>query len=239
MSARANFDWNPERLQETDSRFHDHPAEELLQWALDRFAPDICLATSFGPQTIALMHMVARARRETTIFYLDTDLLFPETYALRDELSERLGVHITRVKACLPLSAQEAHYGKALWSREPERCCFLRKVLPLQRFLADKRAWITGVRRAQTAERAAARLVDWDSANALVKINPLVRWTDDQVWAYLRTHDLPSNPLHREGYPSIGCRPCTSPVSPGQDPRSGRWAGTERKECGIHIDRVR
>ena len=238
-TARADFDWNPKRLRETDARFRDRSPAELLRWALARFAPDICLATSFGPQTIALMHMVADLRRDTKVFYLDTDLLFPQTYALRDELCERLGVQVTRVEASLPLHAQEAHYGKELWARDPQRCCYLRKVLPLQRVLADKRAWITGVRRAHTAERAGARLVEWDAANALVKINPLVHWTDEQVWEYLRRHDLPSNPLHREGYPSIGCRPCTWPVSRGQDPRSGRWAGTERTECGIHLDHAR
>jgi phosphoadenosine phosphosulfate reductase len=236
--AHADFDWNPSRLGEIDARFRDRPPEALLRWARSRFEPDICLATSFGPQTIVLMHMLARLRAKTTIFYLDTDLLFAETYALRDELAGRLGLRFTRVEASLPLHAQEAIYGEALWAREPERCCYLRKVLPLQRFLADKRAWITGVRRTHTAERNGTRLVEWDSSNALVKINPLARWTDEEVWTYIRRYDLPSNPLHSDGYPSIGCRPCTRPVEPGQAARSGRWAGTGRDECGIHRDRI-
>ena len=232
------FEWSPARLETLDERFRERPPQELVRWAVGHFGPDLALATSFGPQTVVLMHMAVAIDPRTTIFYLDTDLLFPETYALRDELAQRLSVTFTRVPASLPLQGQEAIYGARLWTREPERCCYLRKILPLQRFLSGRRAWISGVRRSQTDDRAGARIVEWDSQNALVKLNPLAGWTDTQVWDYVRKHELPSNRLHREGYPSIGCQPCTRPVAPGEDPRSGRWAGTRKTECGIHLDPV-
>ena len=233
---RHDFSWGPERLERLRRRFENRPPRELLEWASGEFGSSLALATSFGPQTIVLMHLLVQVDPKATIFYLDTDLLFPETYALRDRLQRRLGVEFRRVPASLPLHGQQAIYGAELWKREPERCCYLRKVLPLQRYLSDKRAWITGVRRAHTAERAGARCIEWDSQNALVKLNPLVGFSTEQVWAHLREHDLPANPLHDAGYPSVGCRPCTRAVKPGDDPRSGRWAGSGKTECGIHLD---
>lgn len=211
------------------------PPERLLAWAVEAFAPHLCLATSFGPQSIVLMHMMSAIRSDVTVFYLDTGLLFPETYELRDRLSARLGLTITRVAASLSLEQQAATFGAELWSREPDRCCHLRKVLPLRRFLANQRAWITGIRAAQTSLRASAARIEWDAANGLVKLNPLLHWTDEQVWAHIRTHDLPFSRLHLQGYPSIGCRPCTRPVRPGDDARAGRWAGSGKTECGIHL----
>jgi phosphoadenosine phosphosulfate reductase len=231
---RGPIAWKPRALGRVEACLRAQQAREVLRWALERFAPDVCLATSFGPQTIVLMHLVAELRPETTVFYLDTDLLFPETYALRDRLVARLGLALTRVEASSSLERQAAEHGPQLWARDPELCCTLRKVLPLRRFLADKRAWITGVRRDQTVTRARAGIVEWDDANRLVKVNPLLDWTSDQVWDYLRRHDLPTNELHERGYPSIGCRPCTVPVQAGEDPRAGRWRGTGRTECGIH-----
>lgn len=226
--------WTPELLARVAARFAEAPAERLLDWAVEVFAPELCLATSFGPQSIVLMHMISRIRPQTTVFYLDTDLLFPETYELRGRLAARLGLAITRVPATLSLEQQAASFGPELWSHDPDRCCRLRKVLPLRNFLAGRRAWITGIRASQTRLRAQAALVEWDDANGLVKLNPLLRWTNEQVWGYIRTHDLPSSRLHLEGYPSIGCRPCTRPVRPGDDPRSGRWPGFGKTECGIH-----
>lgn len=181
------------------------------------------------------MHMVSEIAPETTIFYLDTDLLFPETYALRDELAERLGLRFTRVHSGLSVEAQAEEHGAALWSRNPDLCCQLRKVAPLRLFLATRQAWITAIRRDQTTARAGAGLVEWDRANGLVKLNPLAAWTSGRVWDYVLKHRLPYNPLHDQGYPSIGCWPCTRAVAAGDDPRSGRWAGKEKTECGIHL----
>ena len=226
--------WNAELLAGLNTDFHRQDAETLLSWGLASFAPDVCLATSFGPQSIVVMHMLSRLRPETTVFYLDTSLLFPETYALRDQLSRQLGMRFVPVASELSVDEQGRLHGPELWKRDPDRCCRLRKVLPLRRFLATRKAWITGVRRATTANRAAAQLVEWDSANGLVKLNPLAAWSGAQVWDYIRSHHLPSNPLHLAGYPSIGCRPCTRPVRPGEDPRAGRWSGFAKTECGIH-----
>lgn len=207
----------------------------MLAWALDEFAPGVCLATAFGPQTIVLVDLVAELRPETTVFYLDTGLLFPETLQVRDELERRLGLRFVRVAPDLTVSDQARVHGEALWSRDPDRCCELRKVDPLARFLAGRPAWITGLRRGHSPTRAAVRVVEWDEAHGLIKVNPLAAWTDADVWARIRERDLPYNPLHDAGYPSIGCRPCTAAVSPGEPARSGRWAGRGKTECGIHL----
>jgi len=228
------IEWTAQRLAGVADTLDGAPLEEILRWSLESFLPGICLATSFGPQSIVLMHQIARLRPETTVFYLDTDLLFPETYALRDELARSLGLEFTRVRPELTVEAQARAHGPRLWSHEPDRCCRLRKVLPLRRFLADKRAWITGIRNGQSRTRAAAALVQWDEANSAVKLNPLIRWTKQQVWDYIREHRLPYNPLHERGFPSIGCQPCTRTVQPGEDTRAGRWRGFDKTECGIH-----
>jgi phosphoadenosine phosphosulfate reductase len=137
-------------------------------------------------------------------------------------------------RSSLSLEAQAITYDAALWRHDPDLCCYLRKVEPLRRFLTSQRAWITGIRRQQTATRAQARRIDWDHTNGVVKLNPLADWSTEHMWAYLREHNLPSNPLHAQGYPSIGCQPCTRPVRPGDDPRAGRWSGWHKTECGIH-----
>jgi phosphoadenosine phosphosulfate reductase len=235
--AEAPPQWTAENLERLDAEVRRWPLERVLAFALDTFAPGIALATSFGPQSIVLMHRIARLRPETTVFYLDTELLFPETYALRDELAARLGLTFTRLTAELSVDEQARYFGPQLWASQPDQCCLLRKVLPLRRFLASKRAWITGVRRAQSASRAESRVIEWDRGNGLVKLNPLAHWSAERTWRYLREHGLPYNPLHDEGYPSIGCTPCTRPVAPGADPRSGRWHGFEKTECGIHLGR--
>jgi phosphoadenosine phosphosulfate reductase len=226
--------WTPAELASVDARLAGRPAEQLLAWAAGTFAPDLCLASSFGPQSIVMMHMLSVVAPKTTVFYLDTDLLFPETYELRDRLSERFGMTITRVPASLTLVEQAASMGPELWARQPDRCCHLRKVLPLRGFLAGQRAWITGIRASQTAQRAHAARIEWDETNHLVKLNPLLHWTTERVWEYIHALRLPFNPLHLAGFPSVGCRPCTRPVRPGEDGRAGRWAGFEKTECGIH-----
>ncbi len=226
--------WARRWLAAVNHRFEPAPPEALLGWAVESFAPNLCLATSFGPQSIVLMHMLAGIHRETTVFYLDTGLLFEETYALIDELRRRLGVEVVRVAPELSVGEQAARHGPELWARDPDRCCRLRKVLPLRRFLASREAWITGLRRTQSAHRALTALVEWDPGNSLIKINPLAGWSADRVWDYVALHGLPTNPLHRQGYPSIGCRPCTRAVLPGEGPRAGRWPSFAKTECGIH-----
>jgi phosphoadenosine phosphosulfate reductase len=227
-------EWTPETLKEISDRFETASPRAILRWGIENFSSQIALATGFGPEGVTLMHLLSEIAPQTTVFYLDTDLLFPETCALRDELEARFGIRFTRVHCGLSVEAQAELHGPALWSRDPNLCCHVRKVAPLRRFLASQRAWIAGIRRDQTPARASIGLVEWDRTNGLVKLNPLANWTSDDVWAYLHAYDLPFNPLHTQGYPSLGCWPCTRPVAAGEDPRAGRWAGFDKTECGIH-----
>jgi phosphoadenosine phosphosulfate reductase len=170
---------------------------------------------------------------DARFFYLDTDLLFPETYETRDRLSEALGIEFDRFHN-LTLEEQAAEYGDELWKREPDACCGLRKVEPMRRALSSVDCWVAGVRRADSSSRAGAPKFNWDKKFGLWKLNPLADWSERDVWNYIHEHRLPYNPLHDRGYPSIGCTHCTQPVGPGGDLRDGRWAGVEKTECGIN-----
>ena len=235
MATLEKTRWTPEALQRISDLFEQRSPEDLLAWGFGTFGDGLVMATGFGPSGVVLMHLVSRIRPDATIFYLDTGLLFEETHALREELAQRLGLTFTRVHTDLSLEQQAAGYGEALWERAPDQCCSLRKVQPLRRFLADKQAWITGIRRDQGITRARTPLVGWDEVNKLVKLNPLANWSSDEVWDYIYLYGLPFNRLHDEGYPSIGCLPCTRPVVQGEDERAGRWAGLSKTECGIHV----
>lgn len=210
-------------------------AEEVLAWAAARFAPRIALATGFGAEGCVLIDMVARQGLPVELFTLDTGLLFPETYGLWRELEEHYRVTIRAVRPQQSVVEQAHAHGDRLWAREPARCCDLRKVAPLTTVLGELDAWVTAIRRDQTASRASARAVEWDARFNLVKINPLVAWSKAQVWAYIGEHQVPYNALHDQGFPSIGCHPCTSAVKDGESERSGRWRGHGRTECGLHV----
>ncbi len=205
----------------------------ILTWAA-RFAPRITFATGFGAEGCVVIDLIARNQLPIDLFTLDTGVLFPETYALWRQLEARYGVTIRAVHPAQTLDAQAAAHGPALWTREPDRCCELRKLGPLRAELAGFDAWITAIRRDQTTDRASAKIVEADRKFGLIKINPLVAWTHQDVWRHLVTHEVPYNPLHDQGYPSIGCAPCTSAVGDGEDPRAGRWRGTGKTECGLH-----
>ncbi|ATY83730.1 phosphoadenylyl-sulfate reductase [Kyrpidia spormannii] len=210
------------------------PPEEILEWALERFSPRIALACSFGVEDVVLVDMATRILPHVQIFYLDTGLLFPETYEVRDRVVDRYRPNLRRVTPQLDLRQQAAEYGEALWTRDPNTCCRLRKVEPLRDVLAEQDAWVTGIRREQSPTRAGAKVVEVDRKFGLIKVNPLAGWDSRQVWNYVHTHEVPYNSLHDRGYPSIGCAPCTRPVRPGEDPRAGRWAGFDKTECGLH-----
>jgi phosphoadenosine phosphosulfate reductase len=227
--------WLPANLARISHRFEQQGPRELLRWGLATYGEKSVLGTGFGPSGIVLMHMVAELRPRTTVFYLQTDLHFPETMALRDRLAERLGLHFVEIRSDISLVDQQRQHGPELWRHNPDLCCQLRKVQPLRRFLADKKAWITGIRRDQSPTRSRASLVEWNQANQIVKLNPLAAWSREQVWKYIEQHDLPYNVLHNEGYASIGCRPCTRSINAGEDERAGRWAGLSKTECGIHF----
>lgn len=209
-------------------------ASELMSFALERFSPRIAIASSFGAEDVVLIHLAAQVRPDFRVFTLDTDFLFPETYALIDDLERRYRIKVERTRPRLTPEEQARELGAALWSREPDQCCNIRKVEPLTKKLRELDAWITGIRRDQAPTRANARKVDWDAKFGLVKFNPLADWKWEQVWEYIRLHKVPYNPLHDRSYPSIGCTHCTRPVQAGEDPRSGRWSGFQKTECGLH-----
>ena len=224
-------------LKRVSDAFESRQPQDLLAEAVKRFAPKIVVACSFGAEDVVLVDMVHRIDPTIPLFYLDTDFLFPETYATRDRIVERYGLkpeQVIQVKSLLTPDQQAAQYGEALWSTEPDRCCQLRKVEPLTRVLKGFDAWITGIRRDQSPTRANASVIEWDSKFQLVKVNPLARWTWAEVWTYIKVYEVPYNPLHDQNYPSIGCTYCTAPVAPGEDPRAGRWKNFTKTECGLH-----
>jgi phosphoadenosine phosphosulfate reductase len=210
------------------------PALAILTWA-SREIPKLTFATGFGAEGCVIIDLIGRHQLPIDIFTLDTGLLFPETYALWRQLEGKYGITIRAVKPDQTVDEQATSHGAALWSREPDRCCDLRKVQPLTRALRGFAAWVTAIRRDQTPERANAQVVETDRKFGLIKINPLVTWTHDDVWGHIYANDVPFNPLHEQGYPSIGCQPCTSPVVPGENLRAGRWRGTGKNECGLHV----
>ncbi len=225
-------------MKETVQRIHhlveQWSPEDLLRWAFVTFGGYVEIASGFGAEGMVLIDIALRVQPEFRVFTLDTDFLFPETYNLVERVEKHYGIRVEKLKSALTPTDQENLHGRALWSRDPDACCNLRKIEPLRRKLAPLRAWVTSIRRDQTPARAGAMKVEWDAKFHLVKINPLADWTAGNVWRYIRDHDLPYNPLHDRGYPSIGCTHCTRSVQPGEDARAGRWSGFDKTECGLH-----
>jgi phosphoadenosine phosphosulfate reductase len=210
-------------------------AERVLQWAFETFGKSVAISSAFGAEGMAVIDLASKIRPDFRLFTMDTEFLFPETYNLMDRIEQRYGIAIERVYPLLSPEEQERTHGASLWKREPDQCCNLRKVEPLRRKLNELQAWITSIRRDQTASRARAGKIEWDEKFGLVKINPVADWDSQRVWQYIRQRNLPYNPLHDRGYPSIGCTHCTRAVRPGEDPRAGRWSGSPKNECGLHI----
>lgn len=217
--------------------FESRQPQEVLAAAIERYAPKIVLACSFGAEDVVLVDMIHRINSSVPLFYLDTDFLFPETYTTRDRIIERYQLkpaQVIQTKSLLTPEQQAGQYGETLWTREPDRCCQVRKVEPLTRVLKEFDAWVTGIRRDQAPTRANAKMIEWDERFQLVKVNPLAKWSWSEVWTYINVYEVPYNPLHDQHYPSIGCTHCTKPVMSGEDPRSGRWQGSGKTECGLH-----
>jgi phosphoadenosine phosphosulfate reductase len=208
-------------------------AEAIVRDALARF-PRLALACSFGaPSGMALLDLMLRLERTVPVYYLDTGLLFPETYALIERVARRYAIVPHPVRTELSLDAQALAHGEALWARDPDRCCALRKVEPQRVFLRDYDGWMSGVRRVDSAARRAAEPFEADG-DGLTKVNPLFDWSDDELWAYVDARGVPVNPLHGDGYRSVGCMPCTRAVAQDEDARAGRWSGFAKTECGLH-----
>ena len=187
-----------------------------------------------GVEGMALLDIAFRINPDVKVFTGDTEFLFPETYDLIDRVEQRYGIKIEKLYSELTPEEQQREFGPKLWARDPDQCCAVRKVEPLRRKLATLDAWVTAIRRTQTAERAGVRKIDWDAKFDLVKISPLADWTREKVWSYVVKNDVPYNELHDRNYPSIGCTHCTRAVKPGEDLRAGRWAGLGKTECGLH-----
>lgn len=229
---------SPKLLDNLNEQFEAAGPDQVLTWGYHIFGSGMVLGTGFGPSGMFLIYRLQQLGIRIPIFYLDTRLLFEETYELRDRVEERFGISITRVTPALSLEEQAERFGDELWNRNPNRCCYHRKVLPLRNYLSDKKAWITGVRRSQSKTRRQTQFVEWDPENEVVKLNPLANWTGERVWNYIHAKGLPYNPLHDDGYPSIGCIPCTQPADAGdgeEHERAGRWNDSDKTECGIHL----
>jgi phosphoadenosine phosphosulfate reductase len=222
-------------IAEVQPRADKWTPHHALSWAFDTFGARVAISSAFGAEGMVLIDIASRIRKDFRLFTIDTEFLFPETYNLMDRIEGKYGIAIEKVFSELSPEAQERAHGEALWSRNPDLCCNLRKVEPLRRKLGELDAWITSIRRDQTSVRSSARRVEWDAKFGLVKINPIVDWSSKQVWRYIHDHDVPYNELHNQDYPSIGCTHCTRAVGPGEDPRAGRWPGFAKTECGLHI----
>jgi phosphoadenosine phosphosulfate reductase len=226
-----------EDLKALSDSFEAKQPWDVLEYALKTYPRQIVLACSFGAEDVALVDMMHRIDPDAPLFYLDTDFLFPETIDVRDRIIAHYGLRpaqVIQMKSQLTPDQQAVQHGPALWASKPDQCCELRKIEPLSRILANYRAWITGIRRDQAPTRADAGLIEWDKKFNLIKVNPLARWSSEDVWTYLQLHEVPYNALHDRNYPSIGCTHCTAPVLPGDDPRSGRWKNFGKTECGLH-----
>jgi phosphoadenosine phosphosulfate reductase len=208
-------------------------AEDCLLWAYERFGDKLCLTCSWQKQSSVLVHMVSELGIDIRVIELDTALFFRETYETRERLVERYGLDLVRPDV-ISVAEQHKQEGPNLWETNPDRCCHVRKVEPLERALKEYDAWISGIRREQSLTRKDAQRVEFSERYDVWKIQPLVDWDAKRVDAYIHVNEIPYNPLHDAGYPSIGCIPCTRPVSREQDERAGRWADSDKIECGIH-----
>ncbi len=211
------------------------PAEAVLRWADGEFGEKLCLTCSWQKQSSVLVHMLAKLALAIDVVELDTHLFFKETYETREALVQRYGLTLLRPDV-IGVAAQHKREGPNLWERDPNRCCHIRKVEPLVRALAPYDAWISGIRRDQSPSRADVRKVERSKRFSVWKIHPLADWSEADVWRYIRANDVPYNPLHDAGYRSIGCIPCTRPMRPDEEERAGRWDGSDKLECGIHVE---
>jgi phosphoadenosine phosphosulfate reductase len=219
--------------REVAAELEGRTASETIRWALETFHPRLRFATSFQKTSSVIVDLAHRVKGAATFFYLDTEVLFEETYATRDALAARYGIEFERY-AGISLQEQEDLYGASLWDRQPDACCGIRKVEPMREALSGIDCWVSGIRREDSETRAGAAKFGWDRRFGLWKLNPLADWTEADVWDYINEHRLPYNPLHDAGYPSIGCTHCTRPPGADGHPRSGRWADAHKTECGLH-----
>lgn len=222
-------------LAEANAKLESAQPEEIIAWAAQRFAPYLTMATAFGPEGSVILAMLAEVAPDTYVFNLDTGYQFQETLDLRDRIASRYGIEVDMLQPELTVPQYESLHGGPLYKIDPDQCCFDRKIKVLREAVRGKHAWMSGIRRDQSSDRARASVVHWDKKFNLVKISPLANWTKQDVWKRIMAEDVPYNPLHDQGFPSIGCQPCTRSVNEGEtDERAGRWSGVAKTECGLH-----
>lgn len=231
--------FTPELVRDLNSRFNAQSTEDILEWAWERFGTRAAVGTSFQGAGLVMLDLARKSGMEFPVFTLDTGLLFPETLQLKERLEQYFGFSIESLKPDLTVEEQARINGPELWKHNPDLCCMLRKVLPLRDKLLDLDCWVTGLRRQQSQTRSSIGIVemytvDEASKRDIVKLNPMANWSRDAVWQYLREHRIPYNPLHDQGYHSIGCHTCTRKTGNGEGERAGRWTGFNKVECGIH-----
>ncbi len=221
-------------LERESVKLESATPQEILRWAIDRFAPRFTMATAFGPEGMTIIHMLAEIAPETPVFNLETGYQFAETLELREKVKQRYGMEVEFKYPDTTVEEYESANGGPLYQTDPNQCCFDRKLRVLHQAAKGQYAWASAIRRDQSPDRATAPIVGWDRKFQLVKISPLANWTKKEVWSLITSENIPYNPLHDQGYPSVGCWPCTRAVLIGEDERAGRWSGFKKTECGLH-----
>jgi phosphoadenosine phosphosulfate reductase len=223
-----------EELQVHSARLDGARPQEIIAWAVRQYFPKLTMATAFGPEGCVIIHMLAEIEPRAHVFNLETGYQFKETLELRERIARRYGIEVELRRADPTVEEYEAAHGGPLYRTNPDQCCFDRKVTVLRQAVIGWSAWMSGIRRDQSTDRAGVPIVAWDKKFGLVKVSPLANWTKKDVWKLITDHDIPYNPLHDQGFTSIGCWPCTRAVMFGEDERAGRWSGTAKTECGLH-----
>lgn len=223
-----------EKLQQESRRLETAQPDEIIAWAVENYFPKLTMATAFGPEGCVILYFLSKIEPRTPVFNLDTGYQFQETLELRDRIAAKYGIEVELKRPETTIAQYEALNGGPVYKTDPERCCFERKVKVLRQAAVGYDAWMSGIRRDQSPDRAKAPIIGWDKKFNLVKISPLANWSKKDVWKLIVQEEIPYNPLHDQGFPSIGCWPCTRAVKEGEDERAGRWSGTAKIECGLH-----
>ncbi len=223
-----------EELAEASRTLEGAEPPEIIRWGVERFGDRLTMATAFGPEGLVIIHWLAQIAPETFVFNLDTGYQFPETLELRERIAKRYGIAVSLERPDTTVEQYERQHGGPLHVHDPDRCCADRKIAVIRRVLSRFDAWMSGIRRDQSADRAGVPIVGLDAKFGVVKLSPLANWTKARIWELILREDIPYNPLHDQGYVSIGCAPCTRPITLGEDERAGRWSGSAKTECGLH-----
>lgn len=225
-----------EQLAQVNKSLEKGDTIDVIKWAYETFSDELIYSCSFGAEAMVLLDMISGVKKDARVTFLDTHLHFPQTYALIEQIRAKYpGLRLTIKEPALSLAQQADIHGEELWKSQPDLCCQIRKVDPMESVLKGAVSWMSGLRREQSATRADVQFVNRDEKFQSLKICPLIHWKTDEVWQYIRMFDLPYNPLHDQSYPSIGCAPCTRPVKEGEDSRAGRWSQLGKTECGLHL----